>query len=351
MNDKRRSVFVLTIVTVILAGVCVVFPLYADDPVGSMLEGVGIGEAIEYDNCTIFPLTLDRPVTGSRLLNLDEALEKGVLDVKEYEGGNVPRVIASNTSGSFVFIMGGEVLTGCKQDRIVGRDILIPPYTKGIEVSVYCVEAGRWDDESEGFYSKKNAGTYNLRSLAQEADGGAQSKIWGEVSGMNEAMGVETDTNAYQDAYEKKENALIIEGTGGIIKTIEAIGPEVCGIAIGVGKRIVSVDVFSDHALFRKLMPKLLAASVLAGIAGGDGERTAKAEAETFMAALMKKEYRERDAAAAGREWYTFDESLTACALVFDKTAVHLAAFPAIKRNGTDEEVRQDWNVEQNAWF
>jgi len=68
-------------------------------------------------------------------------------------------------------------------------------------VPVYCVEQGRWTYESTHFFSKKNAGTFNLRFIAQSGKGSAQLQIWDEVSKMNEAIEVDTETGAYQDAY------------------------------------------------------------------------------------------------------------------------------------------------------
>ena len=105
-----------------------------------------------------------------------------------------------------IFLMGGEILTGCRQDRILAGDILLAPGTKDLLVPVYCVEQGRWTHVSQGFSSKKNLGTPALRARAQEKSPSAQSEIWGKIAEENSVMGVASATGAYQDAYDKEEN-------------------------------------------------------------------------------------------------------------------------------------------------
>ena len=137
-----------------------------------------------------------------RYTTLDMALEKGRLLITEVGGGSVPKVKVTNRSDNYIYIMGGEILSGCRQDRIVGRDVLLGPRAKNVMVPVYCVEQGRWTYESDEFYSNKNLGTYRLRAESQKASGSTQGDIWGEVRGIIDRSGIASGTSKFQEVYE-----------------------------------------------------------------------------------------------------------------------------------------------------
>jgi hypothetical protein len=57
-------------------------------------------------------------------------------------------------------LLAGEIVTGGKQDRIIGKDRLVPAESDPVDLSVFCVEPGRWVERS----SKFNApGANNIR--------------------------------------------------------------------------------------------------------------------------------------------------------------------------------------------
>src|SRR5229473_728365 len=62
---------------------------------------------------------------------LDEALLDKVLDIAEInEGGQVPTLRVANRSERMVFLMAGELLVGCKQDRVLNTSMMIPSKSK-----------------------------------------------------------------------------------------------------------------------------------------------------------------------------------------------------------------------------
>jgi hypothetical protein len=164
------------------------------EKIQDLIETLEVGEPVYYDNLTIVPVYTTHVKDRSRYTTLDEALDKRWLEITEVDGGRVPQVRLRNRSDKYIFVMGGEILTGCRQDRIVGRDLMIRPHSKNVIVPVYCVEQGRWNYESEEFYSKKNLGTYDLRAEGQKCAGGAQDNIWGHVRSMCDRIGVPSAT-------------------------------------------------------------------------------------------------------------------------------------------------------------
>jgi hypothetical protein len=170
-----------------------------------LIEDLEVGEAVSYGNLTVIPVYSDRMGAKTTYTTLDEALAKGYLEITEVGGGSVPQVSMSNRSGECVFVMGGEILTGGRQDRIVGRDVLLAPRSKNIIVPVYCVEQGRWTYETQSFQSKRNLGTARLRAEGQKAGGDAQSRIWSHVSDIADRTGAGSPTSRFQEAYGQTE--------------------------------------------------------------------------------------------------------------------------------------------------
>ena len=77
-------------------------------------------------------------------MTMDEAVRAKTLDVAEIdEGGRVSTIKVVNKSDRLVFLMAGELLVGCKQDRVINTSMMVPTMGK-LHIPATCVEAGRW---------------------------------------------------------------------------------------------------------------------------------------------------------------------------------------------------------------
>ncbi len=286
-----------------------------------------VGEPVHHQNLTLIPIYAAAIKYGVRYATLEAALEKGWLKIEELDGGNVPRVQIRSKAQEMIFIMRGEILTGARQDRIVGRDLLLKPGSKKVIVPVYCVESGRWHYNSKEFYSNQNLGTFKLRSAAQEASAEAQSRIWDQISKTNSKMGVKSESDAYQDIYkndvvEKK----IAEAFRGM-QDIPELYEDTLGVVVGVGKDIVSVDIFTNPYLFKKLWPKILKSSVLSAVLDSDAQGSiTQDQAAEYLRSLYEKKYMRAPGLDLGFELSAADKSVNA--LLFGDAVIHLAAFP-----------------------
>jgi len=301
---------------------------YASEVEG-LIESLEVGEAVYYENLTIIPIYSTRIKDKTRYTTLDEALSNNYLEITELSGGNVPQVRLTNRSGKYIYLMGGEILTGCKQDRIVGRDVLIKPHSKNIVVPVYCVEQGRWSYESDKFYSKGNLGTHDLRYEAQSAVGASQGNIWGRIRSRASRVGVNSNTNAYQDIYETttvKDKIVCFERE---FQGVPQLDRDTIGVVVGVGSRIVSVDIFANHYLFEKLWPKLLKSCALSALSSSTHGSISQDDAAQFLRILHDKHYIRKSAIDLGFELSVVDDEVNVNALVYRKAVVHLAGFPA----------------------
>src|ERR1041385_1646894 len=126
---------------------------------------------IRYSNLTIFPVVAAKSHDTSAFLTLDEGLRSGEVLVTEagsvsplvrprrgvsvrpevHDGAEVNRLVLVNNSKKPLLLLAGEIVTGGKQDRIIGKDRLVPAESDPIDVGVFCVEPGRWVNQSAEF--------------------------------------------------------------------------------------------------------------------------------------------------------------------------------------------------------
>jgi hypothetical protein len=178
-----------------------------------LLDNLIIGTPEIFKGVQIFPL-LSGKAQSAVFLELDEALEKGVAEVREVsEGGSVPQLLVVNRSTQDIIIFDGEQLVGAKQNRIVNITVIIPSNST-LPIPVSCVEQGRWHYSSPLFQAAKACAypslrvskhedvTKNMKSRRRsDAD---QSKIWNDISAKSARMSVASETMAMADIYESR---------------------------------------------------------------------------------------------------------------------------------------------------
>ena len=296
-----------------------------------LIEDLEVGEPIRHKTIVIVPLYSQCIKDYRHYTTLDEAVDNGWLEITEVEGGQVPKVSMTNRSGRCVFIMGGEILTGCKQDRLVGRDVLLGPGSRNVVVPVYCVEQGRWTYESQTFYSKRNLGTPTLRAEGQKASGDAQANIWSDVGMTCDRAGARSRSSRFQEVYESEVAAPAIKRAERELGDLPRLYPDAIGAVIGVGNSIVSVDIFANPGLFGRLWPKILRSSALAAACDASGGSIDQQDAIRFLRRVHDKRYTVRPAIDIGHELSAADHEVNVNSLVYGDAVVHLAAFPEAK--------------------
>jgi hypothetical protein len=326
----KRAVLVGTIVIAVLFPAVWGFCQSAEQ-LQSFLGQLETGKPVTYRNLTVVPVfTRSARANGDlgSYLTLDQALEQGVLEIREKDGGDVPWVVVSNHSDRRIFIMGGEILSGCKQDRIVARDVLIAPRRKRLLLPVYCVESGRGHHVRGAFKSEKNLGTYSMRAAAQGSSGNNQMEVWNKVAESNRKMGVSSDTEAYQDAFRDEEVAKLVNEVEEKFKDLPRMEKGTTGVIVALGERIIGVDIFASPELFDALWPKIIKACVVAMSGYGQDAIFSKLEAQQILNALQWMRYGRRPGVDLGFEYSGELNDFVVHALVYGDAVCHLGAIP-----------------------
>src|ERR1700740_700969 len=125
-------------------------------------------EPITHGDLTVFPVVSAKTHDTSGFLTLDEGIRSGEVVVTEagnlhttmqrrpgqqshYSGAQVNTLVLVNNSQRPLILLAGEIVTGGKQDRVVGKDRLVPPESDPVDLGVFCVEPHRWVETSGKF--------------------------------------------------------------------------------------------------------------------------------------------------------------------------------------------------------
>ena len=105
---KRTAVFILALIGVLFPGTRTFSE--SPDSIPRFVEQLELGEPATYRNLTVVPVYFRnaKPTEEVSYLTLDQALEQGVLEIREKDGGDVPWVVVSNRSNKMIFIMGAN---------------------------------------------------------------------------------------------------------------------------------------------------------------------------------------------------------------------------------------------------
>lgn len=221
------------------------------------------------------------------LLVLDEAMAAKQVKIREIADGNVNGLTFVNQADHPVFVMAGEVIIGGKQDRIIGRNTVIPARTTQ-EVPVFCVEHGRWDGTTKEFTTAKALAHGRLRGQASYAE---QQDVWNEVAAKNKARKTQSASDTYRKVAQQQSDGTL----GSMEQRIDAAlaklpatdRSRMVGYAVALNGAVTTVDVFGSPALFKKLETKLVRSYLTEAVdlaAAKDVKPPSPADVKAFMA-------------------------------------------------------------------
>lgn len=260
---------------------------------GGTLSDTRLLDPIRVDSLTLTPIESTRPAAsdGGDLIVLDEATAKKLVRIAET--GEVNELTLTNDASKPLFLLAGEVVLGGRQDRIIGRNTIIPAKTTQA-VPVYCVEHGRWTGDTSEF---KSSGALAHGKLRGKASFEGQSDVWDEVHDKNAKRKTTNDTDTYRQVAQQETAGAIAKldakVTSALGKLPAADRGRLVGFAVAINGQIQTVDVFQSHALFAKLQDKLVRSYLADAIdvpADAHAKTPTAADIQTFVADAGKAE-------------------------------------------------------------
>ncbi len=288
-------------------------------------SGYKVLEPISHGRLMIFPVVSASLHDTRQFLTLDEGLTSGEVVVTEAgsirplvrrpgtrpmqpQDAEVNRLVLVNNSSRPLLLLAGEIVTGGKQDRVVGKDRIIPSNSDPVDLSVFCVEPGRWAAGAQGAAFGSMEAQMAQPSVRAKAMGDKdQSKVWDEVrksqtaaaevvasgphggvaSGGGGGIGASSTTSyarVFDNAQVKREvdevAGALLTGHERVLRQLRA--QNAVGVVVAVNGRIIWADLFASTSLLEKYWAKLVrsyAAEALStyGMKGSAGVKQAQA--------------------------------------------------------------------------
>jgi len=266
---------------------------------GEPTSGYKVLASISHGNLTIFPVVADFSHDTSRFLTLDEGLRSGEVVVTEagkiqplirrpsrpivQYGDQVNQLVLVNNSDRPLILLAGEIVTGGKQDRVVGKDRIVPPKSDPIDLSVFCVEPGRWV-ETSGKFSAFNAlmaqPSVRKRAMADKN----QQQVWAEVRKSADSINLGSmslggsagggtggqlaipaaSPSSYARAMASPTAQSKVEAVAAPLEHSydkvmrELRARHAVGVVVAVNGEIIWADIFASTSLLEKYWPKLV---------------------------------------------------------------------------------------------
>jgi hypothetical protein len=303
-------------------------------------------DPVVYENITIFPVVSSSSQDTSNFLTLEEGLASGEVVVSErgaagmvrnrgqvrpiatpqYDGGaSVNQLVLINRSKRPLLLLAGELVSGGKQDRIIGKDRIVPVGADPLPLDVFCVEHGRWTGSSSQFTASKTIVHPSVREQAAVEQ--KQTEVWAAISGgtmagasgspsapnapaarlrtsdLQEAISSEAPTQSYRKIYESRRVG------GSVDSFVEQVqrrfaratsglkGERVVGVVVAYGGEVAWSDIFASDELFHQYWSKLLRSYAVEALARPTLRETASADdAREFLRRPNGREVQETEA-------------------------------------------------------
>lgn len=216
-----------------------------------------LGTPVSYGALTVLPvLAKDRQQLKGDYATLAEAKKNGWVEIVERPGyGEVNRLLVRNTGPRDLLLLGGELLIGGKQDRIVAHDTIVPA-GKEVDVDVYCVENGRWEGSSTKF---EDGGAMAPQSVRESATYEDQNRVWDKVAGFraNAKAPMDSGTTIRGGLDQREVKQKVDRGLDALRASLGKMD-NVVGIVIVRGGAPQSLELFGDARLFAAARDPLL---------------------------------------------------------------------------------------------
>ncbi len=256
-------------------------------------------DPVTYENISIFPVVSAYNQDTSPFLTLEEGLATGDVAVREQgsetlvrgrdgrpvyipqpTGASVNHLVLINRSRRPLLLLAGELVSGGKQDRVIGKDRIIPAGAPPLPLDVFCVEHGRWTGGAQ-FAASNTIVHPSVRESA--AVDQAQTKVWDSVrngtnlkaraaappaqisaENLQSALAGNGRTEAYEKIYQSRAVGVSIDDFVDEVQrrfsqaTSGLKNERVVGVVVAYGGEVAWSDIFASGDLFNHYWRKLL---------------------------------------------------------------------------------------------
>jgi hypothetical protein len=295
-------------------------------------------DPVTYENISVFPVVSSYGQDTSPFLTLEEGLANGEVLVHEQgseglvrgrdghpvyvpqynTGASVSQLVLVNHSRRPLLLLAGELVSGGKQDRVIGKDRIVPVGAPPLPLDVFCVEHGRWTGSAQ--FSAANTIVHpSVRERA--AVDQKQTEVWDavrsgttskappaapapkmSVSSIQGAIASYGHSEAYAQIYQSRAVGVSIDDFVDQVErrfanaTSGLKGERVVGVVVAYGGEVAWSDIFASGDLFDHYWHKLLRSYAVEALARPTYREVASRDnANDFLRHLNGRETQETE--------------------------------------------------------
>jgi hypothetical protein len=146
-----------------------------------------------------------------------------------------------------------------------------------------------------------------------------QGEVWNQVSALHTMHGVESTTHAMSDAFDKHQDTI-----AAFREKLQYI-PGATGVAVAIGERVISVDLFDKPSTCENVWNRLLTGVVFDALESGKSDQSVSvSDVEHLLRAASDLPWEQAQAVGEGEEYRAESpKGDHASALAFEDTVVH----------------------------
>ena len=295
-------------------------------------------DPLTYENISVFPVVSSYSQDTSPFLTLEAGLSTGDVAVREQgsesmvrgrdgrpvylpqptTGASVNQLVLINRSKRPLLLLAGELVSGGKQDRVIGKDRIVPAGAPPLPLDVFCVEHGRWTGSSQ-FAAANTIVHPSVRERA--AVDQKQTEVWDavrsgttakaapaapppQISGysIQGAIAGNGRTEAYEKIYDSRAVGVSIDDFVNEVQrrfsqaTSGLKNERVVGVVVAYGGEVAWSDIFASGDLFDHYWHKLLRSYAVEALTRPTYRQVASRDnADDFLRRLNGRETQETE--------------------------------------------------------
>jgi hypothetical protein len=294
-------------------------------PLEPTVDAYRVLAPIESGNLLLFPVVRagSRSPGDSPFITLDEGIKNGEVEVTEagrvrglvrprggtppfqsdrHGGDQVNTLVLINNSKQPLLLLAGEIVTGGKQDRVIAKDRIVPAGGDPVDLSVFCIEPGRWTESSSTFggAAKSSVNSFMVQPTVREQAmvSKNQQQVWDSVHGAIGGMMAAASPSAssgpagssggpliYPRASATTSYAKTMQDSAVSEKVDEAAAPlmksreqvlaqlrqeHAVGVVVAIRGELVWADIFADTELLSRYWTKLVRSYAAESLTSGE---------------------------------------------------------------------------------
>jgi hypothetical protein len=225
-----------------------------------------------------------------------------------YRGDQVNTLVLVNNSKKPLLLLAGEIVTGGKQDRVIAKDRIVPAGDNPIDLSVFCIEPGRWTESSSTFGAAAKAPSHGFmvqptvrqRAMVEKDQQQVWASVHGAISQMQMAAAPAASPSMATGGFANTTSyAKVMQSSAVSDKVDEAVAPvmqareqvlaklreeHAVGVVVAVHGEIVWADLFADTDLLSRYWTKLVRSYAAESLTDGDRHSAPSlADAQHFL--------------------------------------------------------------------